>query len=134
MKRYMLVFVSALLLVASGCADGKPTAIRGTVTLDGQPLERGRIEFRPREQTGPIAAAEIVDGEYEGMAMEGKKTVVITGGKVVGQRPFTEAPGSPMIEDVRPLVGTEYNENSRLTCDITRSRTEYDFALESSAH
>ncbi|HBO44183.1 MAG TPA: hypothetical protein DD670_09670 [Planctomycetaceae bacterium] len=131
MKRYLVVLASVLLLVAAGCADGKPTAIRGTVTLDGQPLERGRIEFRPLDETGPIAAAEIVDGNYEGLAMAGKKTVVITGGKVVGRRPFTEAPGSPMIEDVQPLVGAEYNDNSKLTCDITPIQTQYDFALES---
>lgn len=51
----------------AGCgAKGPPrAAVKGRVTLDGQPLATGAIHFVPVGQTkGPLAAAAIVNGEY----------------------------------------------------------------------
>ena len=107
------------------------TAIHGTVTLDGAPLERGRIELEPSDGKGPIAAAEIFEGQYEVRATPGKKTVRITGGKLIGQQPFSASPGSPMFDEIEPLVPACYNTKTTLKCDITRGQTAYDFELNS---
>jgi len=133
MKRQVLAGATVLLLFAMGCGGKGLTAIHGTVTLDGRPLERGRIEFEPADGKGPIAAAEIVDGRYDVPVMPGAKTIRITGGKVTGRHHFSQDPASPMVEDIQPLVPACYNTNTALRWDITRGQAVYDFELESAA-
>jgi hypothetical protein len=127
----LFLTMSLAFLAVPGCGRNQPIAIHGTVTLDGRALERGRIEFEPADGRGPITAAEIVEGEYKTKAMPGKKTIRITGGKVIGRRPFSEDPASPPVEDIQPLLGPDYNTNSALTREIARGRAAYDFELKS---
>jgi hypothetical protein len=131
MKRCLLLAASFMLLVVLGCGGNQPMAIHGTVTLDGRALERGRVEFEPADGKGPIAAAEIIDGKYEMKAMPGRKTIRITGGKVIGRHPFSEDPASPPVEDIQPLVGPSYNTDTTLAREIARGQAAYDFELKS---
>jgi hypothetical protein len=133
MKRHVSIAATVLLLAILGCGGSGLSAVHGTVTLDGKPLERGRIEFEPADGKGPLAAADIVDGRYEAPVMPGKKTVRITGGKVVGRHPFTEDPASPMVEDIKSLVPESYNARGTLECEVTRRQATYDFELKSTA-
>ncbi len=123
---------AALLLTAAGCGGSGAISIHGIVTVDDQPLERGKIDFQPADGKGPTAAAVIKDGKYECAAMPGTKTVRITGGKVAGKHPFTPGnPASPMVEDIEPLVPSRYNTETTLTSEIERGTSKYDFKLQS---
>ena len=55
----------ALLLAMAGCSgssDDLPReAVSGAVTLDGEPLPRGMIQFRPSD-TGPASGSGVVGG------------------------------------------------------------------------
>jgi hypothetical protein len=61
----------ALAIAATGCGGGAPddrprVAVRGTVTLDGQPLENAVIRFVPLPGVdGPTASNAIVAGTFE---------------------------------------------------------------------
>jgi hypothetical protein len=50
-------------LLALGCG-GKGSTVTGTVTFNGQPLEKGYITFNPTEGKGAPVGAEIVKGKY----------------------------------------------------------------------
>jgi hypothetical protein len=70
----VLVMVAALLVC--GCGSGKQLLpVSGTVTLNGQPLKAGNVQFVP-EASGPqaeeIPIGEVRDGKYE-LATRGKK-------------------------------------------------------------
>ncbi len=53
----------ALMLVASGCGGkGGLVAVRGVVTLDGQPVEGASVTFSPEEDSGK-AAGGLTDSE-----------------------------------------------------------------------
>lgn len=134
MKRFALLAAAAMLTTVLGCGGDGFMDITGKVTLDGKPLERGRIEFTPSSDSGggPIEAADIIDGAYQARPMSGKKTVRISGGKLIGQHPFSPEPGAPMVDDIEELVGPEYNTNTTLQCDITSGQATYDFELKSS--
>ena len=120
------------LFTAFGCSPSGPISIHGTVTVDGQPLERGKIDFQPADDNGPMAAAVIKAGKYECPVMPGTKTVRITGGKVVGQHPFTPGnPASPMVEDIKSQVPSCYNTETTLSCDVSYGTSVYDFKLKS---
>jgi hypothetical protein len=131
MKFFAIVLTCAALLAASGCGRSGPISIQGTVTVDGKPLERGKIDFLAVEDKGPTAAAVIKDGKYECEAMPGKKNVRITGGKVVGQHRYTpDNPASPMVEEVKSLIPDRYNAETPLSCEIEYGKSLYDFPLQ----
>lgn len=61
-RRSLFLGTLALLVpLAVGCGKGKGT-VSGTVTLDGQPLPAGTINFLPSK--GPGAGGSIEDGKY----------------------------------------------------------------------
>ena len=68
------VFVGALL--ASGCGSGgNLLPVSGTVTLDGQPLKAGDVQFHPEGSQNPsqeMPIGHIKDGKYE-LTTRGKK-------------------------------------------------------------
>jgi hypothetical protein len=133
MKRFASLPILLLIVTMLGCGGHKLTAVQGTITVDGQPLERGQIEFEPVEgEQGPLAAATITDGKYEVAVMPGRKLVRITGGKVIGQHHFTSDPRSPMVDDIESQTPACYNTESTLKREIVSGQSKYDFELKSS--
>jgi hypothetical protein len=131
-KLILGLLAAAFLLTVVGCGGNSPISISGLVTVDDQPLDRGKVDFEPADGKGTTAAAVIRDGRYQCMAMPGGKKIRITGGKVVGQHPFTPGnPASPMVEDIKSLVPARYNTETTLSCEIVRGTSSYDFKLQS---
>lgn len=66
-SKYGRVVVLAILTaLVAGCSRGlERVAVKGQVTFDGQPVQRGRIRFLPDSHTeAPMSGAEITDGQY----------------------------------------------------------------------
>jgi hypothetical protein len=126
----IVLLAAALAASALGCSGGTAT-VRGTVKLDGNPLEDGKIRFEPADGQGPTAEAVIEEGRYEVELVPGPKRVMIEGWRVVGQQKVTpDDPGSPMIDVKEPVVPAQYNTNTELTYDAAKSDTK-DFELSS---
>ncbi len=62
---FRLLFSSLLLAAMIGCGDANYASVSGVVTLDGQPLPRGMVQFVPVNDM-PTATGEIgPDGRYQ---------------------------------------------------------------------
>jgi hypothetical protein len=110
----LCVFVGALL--AFGCGSGgNLLPVSGTVTLDGQPLQAGDVQFHPetspdRSQEMPIG--HIKDGKYE-LTTRGKKgappgkyKVVVLSNQFSGEA----GPKASATKEVpRSLINTRYS-------------------------
>jgi hypothetical protein len=59
--RFRLALWATICIVA-GCAQ--ETSVSGTVTFNGQPIERGSIRFVSTEKQGPTFGAVIKNGKY----------------------------------------------------------------------
>lgn len=136
MQQHLSLVALALAIGLIGCGgnEGPPTyPVSGTVTYKGNPLVDGQIAFRPDESkggTGPMHAADIVDGTFSVEATEGPKRVEIYGSWVVPGE-FVVAPGSGKKFPKKASVPGKYNEFSKLTTTIKPSEnTGVDFALE----
>tara|TARA_R100000750_G_C2332507_1_gene90699 strand:- start:61 stop:492 length:432 start_codon:yes stop_codon:yes gene_type:complete len=130
------------LLIISGCFGGdgekiETAAFSGTVTLDGQPLEKGVIQFRPGKDAsgqplrGQITEAAINAGQYQLAsdqgAVVGENSVVISATKVVGK----EMADGVEIEKVEQYLPAKYNSETTLTITVTPEDTEHNFELSS---
>ena len=136
-------FVHAVFLVlgaVAGCSDtaGRREAVEGMVTLKGQPLDDGAIEFIPLEAPPPgepetKSGAPIMAGKYEipqaqGL-VPGKYLVRITAGTPGEQPEPGELPG-PSGGASRERIPADYNVNSRLEATVTPSGpNKFDYEI-----
>ncbi|HTN77354.1 MAG TPA: hypothetical protein VL096_18975 [Pirellulaceae bacterium] len=112
-------------------------AIRGKVTLDGQPLEQGAILFLPSPgNSGVATGGPIKGGIYElsgssGVSV-GKYSVQITSMRKSGEK--VQAPFGPqgtMVEHEVSAIAPRFNTQSTLTFDVKPGDNTADFAVES---
>lgn len=115
-----------------GCApkDGL-TPVKGTVTLDGAPIEKGTINFAPKGGPGTATGALIVDGKYEARVSPGKMAVTIYAQKAEKiENPTQEQIERGITENLVDIIPAKYNRASTLEADIAEGQKDpVDFAL-----
>ena len=131
--------LASLLLVFSvflltGCGDGISRAtVQGAVTLDGTPIDGGRIMFIAPDKTGN-AAADIKDGKFSVPAAKGPsigthRVEIVwykkTGKQVVGSDPPN------MVEETIQVVPKKYNAKSGELAEIKAGANTFNFDLKS---
>ena len=135
MKCFLLCVLSGCCLVLGGCGSSDRSSVTGTVTLDGQPLEKGSINLMPMPGTkSPTAGAQIVDGNFtvaaKGGTFAGKFRVEITASRPSGKKiphPMT----GEMIEATEQFLPAKYNKQSELQVEITEGTNQLEFPLTS---
>jgi hypothetical protein len=143
--------VASLLLLISGCGDGSGLpprfSVKGTVTYNGQPVEKGTIEFRPVDLASAQAATgEIQNGSYylttandgDG-ALPGDYQVVIKATEVDLSKAAANVQGGSFRQDdvakanknAKKLIPTKYSlpETSGLTFKVEQKSNTADFTL-----
>ncbi|MCA9268085.1 MAG: hypothetical protein KDA41_06420 [Planctomycetales bacterium] len=123
-KRFGLVVW--LLAAACGCGGPVTYEVTGSVAYDGEPVERGEINFVPTE---PGAAAEgglIENGRYSFRASPGAKRVEIRGSRPLPPERQTQPEMGLMYDDYIPAI---YNRESKLTADVGPDSRQFDFDL-----
>ena len=119
-----------------GCSDGAPNraTVFGAVTLDGQPLESGSIDFFPAEGTrGPTAGATIDGGRYriesaKGVAV-GKNRVEIHGMRKTGESAADPFGRGTQIDKFVESVPAKYHSESTLIREVVAGENEIDFEI-----
>src|SRR5262245_31506548 len=134
-----LLPVAALLLVAGGCGDraGGRQEISGTVTLRGQPLDEGVIEFHLLDgspgQLGTKSGEMINDGKYlvpkaQGL-VPGKYRVVISSGERKGARLGAGNPGPKSIFS-KERIPPDYNLKTKQVVEVKRGGpNKFDYTI-----
>jgi hypothetical protein len=125
---------AVLLLLAAGCGPGVGGRypVAGTVTLDGQPLAMGTIEFEPRAE-GAIKVGEAVhDGRYAVPARlgptPGSYRVKVWWHRKTGRIIVVDG---EKVEEYKKFAPDEYNGNTTLTAEVRAGENVFDFALKS---
>jgi len=114
-----LLCVAGALIVGCGQSTGDRVPLSGEVTLDGEPLDQGSIEFHPEGEGLVLTGGPIQDGRFEIPAKQGAKP----GSYVV--RIFSAAEGAPVNPDQPPgpeavgqvseeRIPPQYNTDSEL--------------------
>jgi len=117
----MLILFSGSALL-SGCDTSDRVKIVGTATLNGQPLERGLVTFRPQPGTAsPSAGAKITNGEFsvapEGGLMPGTFRVEITATRPTGEEVRTRFSDQPLALEEQ-YIPDRYNKKTELEFTI----------------
>ena len=139
MQNYSLIFRSLPLFFLTvcfcfvlGCGSGDPTKqrylVKGAVTLDGKPLNKGRIIFESAAQ-GSFDSADINNGSYELKTTAGKKTVRIRRPIVRVEKLST----GEMDKVEHETLPARYNTASTITKEVSEdeSKNKFDFKVTS---
>ncbi len=137
MQRYPALMLLALAtLLLTGCTSDR-VPVEGTVTFDGQPVEKGTIAFEPADGKGPATGGQVIDGRYslsgEASPTPGEKIVRISATRKTGRMvPAVPEPGTDqMIEEIKPYIPANYNHQTTLRCTVTKDHARHDFTLVS---
>jgi len=131
-SRFLAFCLLGLGLIVSGCGNpkGPETArISGTITRDGQPLEKGIITFKD-STTKTVSPIPIEKGKYSGVVFPGQMRVEIGSKKVTGQRKAYDTPDSPMVDVTEEDLPAEYNVNSNLTFEVKPGNNSFDYDMK----
>jgi len=137
---FIRILILALLIIAPSCGSSdlsyEKGAIKGTVTLNGEPLASGKIRFVPAVDTvGKITVAEIKDGQYE-FDMErcpalGTHKIEIIATRKTGKKiPIPDEPEGTMRDETEQYLPASYNTNSRLTLEVKAGDNQGNFDLK----
>ncbi len=122
-----------LLLPCAGCGEGfKRAPVHGEVSVDGQPLVEGTIDFFPTEQNpGPNASAVIENGKYDIPKAIGPRVgvhrVEIHGSRKTGRMIGNFLSPTGKSEEVVELLPADVNTESNLTREIVPGENVLDF-------
>ena len=118
--------------LASGC--GNRGAVQGTVTLDGRPVDGGRIFFVPDgEPAGrPQVNATIAQGKYTLPASKGPQYGHYRVEIVWHKKPGNQEPPEPglVTDDMKQIIPAVYNSKSTLFVDVGSGTNTFDFPLK----
>ena len=136
LPRFCVVLIA--LFVAGGCGSSGPerAEVSGIVTLNGQPVSEGSINFFPTAgNTGPEAGGEIRAGKYhipraKGPVL-GKNRVELRSFQKSGRKiQDPTAPPGTMTEEITNVFPAEYNKDSTLLREIQKGKNELPFEIK----
>src|SRR4029453_19051616 len=100
MRHLLIPVLFAAVMSGCGGSDGPITyKVSGTITCDGEPIEKGYIIFHPAEPDDRAEGGDIVDGQYALRAMAGMKKVEIRGTRLTDEK---GTKGEPLEENFLP--------------------------------
>lgn len=117
-------------IATAGCGTSAAT-VAGTVSVGGQPLQQGRINFSPIEDTpGGSSGAAIIDGQFdvpEGL-QAGKYRIQIDGTRDDPEAEIQLPFGGPLVPKPVPVVPELYRgQNSPLTATLKAGHQSIPF-------
>lgn len=141
LSRATAVLVVCACLLNAGCwSSSNRQKVTGVVTLKGQHLDEGTIEFRPlseepsAENPTTTAGAVISNGSYEIPAeyglVPGKYKVLITSGDGVTPDDPNQPPGPSGNFVSKDRIPPEYNRQSKLEVEVASgAENNFDFDI-----
>lgn len=119
-----------LAAVFMGCSENKSATVTGTVTVDGQPAEKGSVTFNSVDGKTPPGAGTIENGKYTATQVPiGPTTVQIRVPKVTGKKKLYDTPDSPVRDTTSETLPAKYNTNSELKFEVKPGANLKDWEL-----
>jgi hypothetical protein len=137
MSGRILLSICGLTLLA-GCG-GDPMgrqAVSGTVTLNNQPLDQGRIHFAPAGKGPTESGATIENGKYRipinsGLVPGTYKVSIFSYDQKGAKVQSEEVPGDPGNTQFKERIPARYNAKTTLTAEVKSAGPNvFDFKLD----
>jgi hypothetical protein len=123
----------AAISVSIGCGPKEGLGIvTGNVTVDGAPVETGKISFFPLGGIANPVGADVANGRYSIEAPLGESKVDIRVPVSVGEKRLYDTPDSPIKQILAESLPDKYNNESELRIVVQAGDNRKDFELSTS--
>ena len=133
-KNLAVLGLASVSLAFAGCGETRNEfEIKGTVTINGAPIQNGTISFVAADGIAQTSGGQITDGAYQAMVPPGPKIVEVLGNEVAGEEPlYKGVPNSPTRKVLKTVTPTIYGaaSTSTLKTTITGNSGDVNFNLE----
>jgi hypothetical protein len=130
MNRLMIVLLCCCSASLVGCNRGPVLGtVKGTITIDGQPVDGGIVRFVPAAGESQPADSRVTAGAYSVTMPIGEKKVEIFWAKSTSGQPIDTA--SQGNEQLVQMIPPKYNAQTTLTYNIVAGEQVKDFSLTS---
>ena len=131
LRGFGYVFCIVLILILPGCQRGNGVKVQGTVSVQGQLVDKGTIQFVAADGSTAEAGGIIQDGKFVVTVPPGEKIVRIRGSRVKGKKTVQAAPGAMIeVDDEVPLTSEkDHWTQSQLRETITTKTKRLEFNL-----
>lgn len=125
--------ISVVLLAAPACGPQGPQriTIKGTATLDGEPITFGEVIFVPTDPAIASAGGRIADGAFSVAVFKGPHRVQIMATRVQSRSDGSGDGGYELIPG--NIIPRRYNDNTTLSFDVQNAKDKPKFELVSDA-
>ena len=126
--RLKLFVLTSVLVTLLGCGTSSEEGVNisGKITINGQPVELGHIQFIPDNQAGNVVSAEIKNGQYAAENVPiGPLRVLVAANKSTGI--LVDVYGE-MVPEIVSILPEKYR--SGITKEVTASTENMDFELD----
>jgi hypothetical protein len=121
-----------LLVLLHGCSSSSTTSeVRGKVTYDGTPIEKGTISFFPLDGQGQPQGGEIKGGAYTVRMAPGTMEVRISMPGKAHKKKLYDTPDSPVATRYDEGLPEKYNKYTTLKLTVGPGVVEKDWDLTS---
>jgi hypothetical protein len=128
---FAIVCSALLLSCISGCgAESNVAFITGTISIDGNPTDKGSISFIPVNGQGPTAGTEFKEGKYASQAALGECKVEVRVSKIVGKKKLYDTPDSPVQDLMEEVLPAKFNEATELRIEIKKGTNTKNWDLK----
>ena len=126
MNRHQIcLLIAALSCFCVGCGGDGLIAVSGTISWNGEPIEKGMINFYPADPSQRPHGSPITDGKFQFRTSPGEKRV-----EVFADRPVGEPDPVMKVQRREQYIPTRYNEQTELTANVSESDRTFEFVLE----
>ena len=124
--------VSLVCLAGCGGKGVKTGTVYGKVTVDGQPLVEGTINFNALDGNTPTSGGKITNGSYSRAVPRGVQKVLISSPRVKSTRKAYDTPDSALINEYEETLLDEYTNpvQTPLSVDVNSGSVNKDFEVK----
>jgi hypothetical protein len=131
MKYFCSSLILLLLFSFSGCGDSQNLIeITGMVTIKGELIDKGIIQFVPVNGVGQEGGGTIHEGKFTAKVPPGEKIVRVDGSKVTGTKEVSPMPGTTIKTDIEKPLTSRKKHWDNSTVRITVNPKNEPFQIE----
>jgi hypothetical protein len=123
------LFTIALLGMLVGCSSNTSAEVTGSITVDGQPAEKGSISFIPVDGKTTTEGGVIENGKYTAKSAIGAMKVQIRVPKVTGKKQLYDDKKAEFVPTYSETLPRKYNTDTELRLDVKPGKNEKDWEL-----
>ncbi|HEV3384114.1 MAG TPA: hypothetical protein VG097_04825 [Gemmata sp.] len=123
------LFTIAVLGMLAGCSSNTTAEVTGSITVDGQPAEKGSISFIPADGKSTTEGGIIENGKYTAKSAVGAMKVQIRVPKVTGKKQLYDDKKAEFVPTYSETLPKKYNTDTELTLDVKPGKNEKNWEL-----